>query len=221
MHRLGRENAVASWPVRGGPVVRARSEIERENRAPARDSRSKPIGTGLAKLASMRWQTGAIDPTDLLAVCRAGSAINHDLLLRDSRALRPPEWRPDDAGADRARDSGSREGRADRSRHQGQRGHGGRWLPVAARQPDRGRCRGRLAGAARSTTSARCGTNSPPSSAHAALGSIRDERLDRIELPEAALRRTTRGLERRTLAQQRLDPLPDFLNQPVALIDVE
>jgi HPt (histidine-containing phosphotransfer) domain-containing protein len=28
----------------------------------------------------MRWQTGAIDPSDLLAVCRAGSAINHDLL---------------------------------------------------------------------------------------------------------------------------------------------
>jgi HPt (histidine-containing phosphotransfer) domain-containing protein len=28
----------------------------------------------------MRWQTGAIDPTDLLAVCRAGSATNHDLL---------------------------------------------------------------------------------------------------------------------------------------------
>ena len=28
----------------------------------------------------MRWQTGAIDPSDLLAVCRAGSATNHDLL---------------------------------------------------------------------------------------------------------------------------------------------
>ena len=28
----------------------------------------------------MRWQTGAIDPSDLLAVCRAGSTINHDLL---------------------------------------------------------------------------------------------------------------------------------------------
>ena len=28
----------------------------------------------------MRWTTGAIDPTDLLAVCRAGSAINHGLL---------------------------------------------------------------------------------------------------------------------------------------------
>jgi HPt (histidine-containing phosphotransfer) domain-containing protein len=28
----------------------------------------------------MRWQTGAIDPTDLLAICLAGSATNHDLL---------------------------------------------------------------------------------------------------------------------------------------------
>ena len=28
----------------------------------------------------MRWQTGAIDPSDLLTVCKAGSTINHDLL---------------------------------------------------------------------------------------------------------------------------------------------
>jgi HPt (histidine-containing phosphotransfer) domain-containing protein len=28
----------------------------------------------------MRWQTGAIDPSDLLAVCMVGSTINHNLL---------------------------------------------------------------------------------------------------------------------------------------------
>jgi HPt (histidine-containing phosphotransfer) domain-containing protein len=45
-----------------------------------RGARSKPIGTELAQLTSMQWQTGGIDPSGLLAVCRAGSAIDHVLL---------------------------------------------------------------------------------------------------------------------------------------------
>ena len=41
---------------------------------------AKPIGTGLANSAAMRWQTGAVDPDGLLAACRSGSATNFELL---------------------------------------------------------------------------------------------------------------------------------------------